>query len=127
VSERSESTRKGILAEQLVRDAVSGHRGVCDCHTTRGGYELHWGPTSKNAVSLAHDLERSHRHGGCCVQLAGPVSRSHRRMGVISLYEFLRLHGVANPATVASEIRAEASNGTATDSLEETALMELEL
>lgn len=110
MSERSDSTKKGLRAEALVRQAVGGRKGVCDVHTDRGGFELRWGPTTKNGAGLAADRKRAALHRGYCVQIAGRVSAGQRAHGDRSLYDFLRDHGLSlsEAYRAASEIRRRA-------------------
>jgi hypothetical protein len=117
VSERSESTKKGLRAEELVRQAVRGRKGVCDVHTERGGFELRWGPTTKNGHGLAADRKRAKLHGGYCVQISGRVSAGQRAHGDRSLYDFLRDHGFSlnQAARMAVEIRNNACENTLPD------------
>ena len=108
IAERSQATRKGIIAQELVRRALKGRKGPCDINTNLGGFELRWGRTTKNAAGLAADRARAKKHGGCCVQIAGPVSPVHRFVGDITLYELLKRHGIAEPAARAHAIRVAA-------------------
>jgi hypothetical protein len=109
LSERSQATRKGIIAQELVRRALKAKKGPpCDIVTPLGAFELYWGRTTKNGPSLAHDRARAKLHGGCCVQIAGAMSPAYRRAGDISLYELLKMHGVSEPAAKAAAIRRAA-------------------
>jgi hypothetical protein len=106
--ERSQATRKGVIAQELVRRTLRGRKGPCDINTSLGGFELRWGATTKNAAGLAADRARAQQHGGCCVQIAGRMSLAHRRAGDISLYELLKRLGIEEAAVRADTIRKAA-------------------
>lgn len=112
-TERSESTKRGIRAEALVRQAVGGRKGACDVHTVNGGFEVRWGPTTKNHAGLNADRKRVAAFGGYCVQVMGDLSAGQKAKGDRSLLFFLRDHGftLEEAADTVERIRAEASNG----------------